>query len=68
MIKQLEAHALANYEAGGHWVYETYDDVDYEAIVAEAEGNLERAKELLQEAWEFLVEREQECSFGDGEF
>lgn len=68
MIEALKAHALANYEAGGHWVYETYSAADYEAIVAEAEGDLERAKELLQEAWEFTCERERECAFGDGEF
>lgn len=68
MKAALEAHALANYEQGGHWVYETYDTADYEAIIAEAEGDLNRAKELLEEAWLFLVERERECAFGDGEF
>ena len=34
MIQALKAYALANYEAGGHWVYETYDTADYEVIVA----------------------------------
>ena len=68
MIEALKAYALANYEAGGHWIYETYDTADYEAIVAEAEGNLERAKELVKEAWEFMLEREQECAWDGPEF
>lgn len=67
-VQALKDYALANYEAGGHWVYETYDNADYLAIVHEAEGNVERAKELVKEAWEFICEREQECAFGDGEF
>ena len=67
-VKALKDYAVANYNDGGHWVYETYDTADYEAILAEAENNVERAKELLKEAWEFTCEREQECAFGDGEF
>lgn len=62
MVKALKEFALANYEQGGHWIYETYDDADYEAALAEAEGDLERAKEALKDTWTLFQELEEDCA------
>lgn len=62
MVKALKEFALANYEQGGHWIYETYDDADYEAALAEAEGDLERAKAALKDTWTLYQELEEDCA------
>lgn len=54
-IKTLEAYALANYEAGGHWVYETHNAADYQEILDGANGNVEAAKKALREYWEWTA-------------
>lgn len=61
MIDTLKAYALANYEAGGHWIAETYGQADYERALAEAGGDIEAAKALLEKAWNFLAMREAEA-------
>lgn len=61
MKDELEAYALANYEAGGHWVFETYSDSDYRRILDEAGGSIAKAKAALKEEWLFLVMQEREC-------
>lgn len=50
--RALEAFALAHYEAGGHWVYETHGAEDYLAILAEAGGDMDRARAALRADWE----------------
>jgi hypothetical protein len=61
MIDALKAYANTHYEAGGHWIAETYGQADYERALAEAGGDIEAAKAMLEKAWLFLVEREAEA-------
>ena len=61
MIDTLKAYALANYEAGGHWIVETYGQADYARTLAEAAGDVDAAKTLLENAWRFLAMREAEA-------
>ena len=56
-IAALEAFALANYDAGGHWIYESYDRDQYLSILADTDGHLGRAKRLLRLVWEALDDR-----------
>jgi hypothetical protein len=56
-IAALEAFALANYDAGGHWIYECYDRDQYLSILADAAGDLVRAKRILRLVWEALDDR-----------
>lgn len=60
---KLQAYALANYERGGHWIYETYTPEDYEAVLIEAEGDIERAQAALRDIWDMYNERELDCSW-----
>ena len=59
--KELEAYAMSHYEAGGHWVAETYSDSDYQAIIDEAEGDADKAKAATKAAWLSLVAQQREC-------
>lgn len=59
--KTLEAYAMQHYEAGGHWIVETYNDADYQAVLDEAGGNMAKAKAALKKAWLFLVEQQAEA-------
>jgi len=61
MIDALKAHALANYEAGGHWIAETYGQADYARTLAEAGDDIDAAKAMLEKAWLFLNMREAEA-------
>lgn len=61
-VQALKQFALAHYEEGGHWVYETFDDSDYEQVLRSF-SSLEAAKADLKEHWEWINEREQECAF-----
>lgn len=67
-VKQLEAYALAHYEQGGHWVYETHDVADYVEYLERAQGDVAAAKQLVREYWELICDRERDCAFGDGEY
>jgi len=58
----LEAYAMQHYEAGGHWIVETFGPADYQAIVDAAGGNMAKAKAALKREWLFLVAQERECS------
>jgi hypothetical protein len=60
-MKALEQFALDNYEEGGHWVVETHVADDYQEFLDEAVGDLEKAKTLVREYWEFMNERQAEC-------
>lgn len=55
-IKALEAFALANYENGGHWVYETHESDDYQKRLDAVGGDLEKAKSELKKYW-ILIEQ-----------
>ena len=60
-IEILEAYALANYEAGGHWIVETFGPADYQAIVDAASGDMTKAKAALKKEWLFMNMRESEA-------
>ena len=62
--QQLEQFAMANYEAGGHWVVECWDAADYNQILEENGGDVELAKEALQRDWELTNEQERNCAWG----
>lgn len=51
-VEELKAYALANYENGGHWIYETHDAKHYETRLAEYNGDVEATKNALREYWE----------------
>lgn len=61
MIDTLKAYALANYEAGGHWIAETYDTADYVRALEKAGGSVSKAKAALKNEWLFLNMREAEA-------
>jgi hypothetical protein len=63
-VVSLEQYALDNYEVGGHWVYETFSDLDYAEVVFES-TSLEDGKKIIKECWERLLEQERECSWGE---
>jgi hypothetical protein len=66
-ILQLQDFARANYEHGGHWIYECFDTADYHELLEYCNNNMDDAKAALQERWESIAERQRECSFGDEE-
>jgi hypothetical protein len=53
-MDQLKAYALANYEAGGHWVAETHDDARYAEVLAKAGNDVDAAKAKLRAYWQLL--------------
>jgi len=63
MIDTLENFALENYEAGGHWVYETHEAIDYQAWLDEANGDVEAAKGLIHQYWDLMNERQADCAW-----
>lgn len=62
-VQALQAYALAHYDEGGHWIYETYTDEEYNCVLVEANGNLANAKAALREEWTLLNDYEQDCAF-----
>jgi hypothetical protein len=67
-IKELQDFAHANYEDGGHWVYESFDCADYQEVIDDNKGNMDLCKARLRHHWEQLCMLEKEYSFGDGEY
>jgi len=67
-IKELQDFAHANYEDGGHWVYESFDCADYQEVLDDNKGNMDLCKARLRHHWEQLCMLEREYSFGDGEY
>jgi hypothetical protein len=49
-VQAMKDYARDHYDEGGHWVYETHDDKDYEEMLL-ASGSLEDAKRNLREFW-----------------
>jgi hypothetical protein len=60
MIKELEAYAMANYDKGGHWIVECWEDSDYQGIIDEMK-TLEKCKKALKSLWNVTNERESNC-------
>lgn len=50
-IAELKQLAMDNYEKGGHWIVECFDDYDYQDILDEAGGSLSKAKSELRATW-----------------
>lgn len=65
MISELAAYALANYEAGGHWVYECYDSGDYQDVLDQVGGKVAAAKAELKKRWLLTAAQERECALGE---
>lgn len=65
LVTSLERYAADNYEAGGHWVYETHSYKDYIEILERNDFDLAKAKQEVKEYWEWTNERERECSSGE---
>ena len=61
-VAALKQYALDNYEVGGHWVFETYADLDYAEVVFEY-PSLQAGKQALKEAWEGVEEQKREYSW-----
>lgn len=61
MIEALKKYALDNYNEGGHWVYETHDDRDYEGLIV-ATGSLEDAMKQIKEYWELKQDMDDDIS------
>ena len=58
---ELEQYALDNYNQGGHWVYETHGNEDYQEVLEYCGNDIEKAKASLKEYWEFKLEQESNC-------
>ena len=63
MIDQLKAYAMLHYEAGGHWVAETYSNADYQREIDEAGGSIRKAKKAMKAYWLLMNMREKETQF-----
>jgi hypothetical protein len=61
MHKELEQYALYNYEQGGQWVVECFDRGDYDRYIAEAGGDLNKAKKALKKYWLLIEGQAREC-------
>ena len=62
MIAELEQFALDHYEAGGHWVVETYSKEDYIELLTKAK-TVTKAKKELKKYWKFINERQADCRY-----
>ena len=61
-MEELKQYALDNYEAGGHWVFETFSDADYAEVLSICQS-IEAAKKALKRDWELCEERKREYSW-----
>lgn len=61
-IETLKQHACDNYEAGGHWISETYSDAEYAEVLAQC-GSVNAAKARLKDLWELFNDRQKDCSW-----
>jgi hypothetical protein len=59
-IETLKKFALDNYEAGGHWIVETYSDADYEGVLRNSK-TITAAKKELQKCWKLWEEQSSNC-------
>lgn len=59
-IEALRQFALDNYDLGGHWVVETFDNGHYIEALLEGQNDLKAAKEVLREYWTLMNEQQAE--------
>lgn len=57
-IAKLREYARLNYDVGGHWVYETFNDGDYLRTYLDCNAVLKTAKQSIREFWETFNEME----------
>ena len=62
LVKQLKEYVIANYNAGGHWAYETFSRDDYVEYL-QTTNSFDEAKAQLREWCELMCERERDCSW-----
>jgi hypothetical protein len=62
LVKQLKEYVLNNYEAGGHWAYETFSKDDYVEYL-QTTNSFDEAKAQLKEWCELMCERGRDCSW-----
>lgn len=62
-VSLLKSYAEDNYEKGGHWVVECFDNCDYKNFLDEANGNLSVAKKELKKYWKLMAEQESNCAW-----
>lgn len=62
-MNELYQYAAANYEEGGHWIAETWDAADYNDLLEECGGNMDKAKRELKLRWELICEQERNCAW-----
>lgn len=55
VVATLKAYALANYNKGGHWIYETHGDADYLAKFDQF-GTIAAAKADMKTEWELFTD------------
>ena len=61
LIEKVKAYALAHYEDGWHWVYETHDYKDYkEELEDQGIYRFDLAIEYYQRMVDYTVEQEQD--------
>jgi hypothetical protein len=60
---ELYQYAAANYENGGHWIAETYSLADYNELLADCAGNVNKAKQKLEDRWKLICEQERNCAW-----
>lgn len=63
VVKVLKDFALANYEEGGHWVYECWGNEDYLQALTEG-GDLAGAMKVIKDHWEMTCALNRECAWG----
>jgi len=65
LIAMMEEFFKENYEAGAHWLYETWDKSDYEAFLLDNVFTTEdEIKAELRRRWELILEQERNCAWG----
>jgi hypothetical protein len=62
MIAELEQFALDHYEAGGHWVVETYSKEDYADVLLKFK-TMQKAKKDLKQYWKLMNNRQADCRY-----
>jgi len=60
-MEELKEYALEHYDTGGHWVYETYADSDYQEVLDRCGGNILKACKYLKKSWGATTAYAAEC-------
>ena len=62
-VLALQAYALSCYDQGGHWVYETHNDEDYEQFLSEANWDLGIAMQRMVSYWRLVDNKAKDCAW-----